>query len=271
MKIILAVCILSLVAACGDDEPNKDIGWSSYPDYGPNPYVDKGPTYPDFGPNPYLDTGGTACNATSCGSGCCQGNQCMSGASNSACGYGGLPCKLCLAGESCKAGACSTTNCDSSSCSSGCCDQGKCVSGTSDTACGSGGKQCSQCKSTEQCNSGTCKSKGPISYKVTLVSAKVTGCGMGDTCDAFVQLKVGSASAKSSTKANTESPIWNEYMLTATETDLKKSFAVEVFDEDTIWDDSIGKCTPTITASILTAGKLVTTCGTVKSLTFEFK
>lgn len=260
MRKFLPVIVLALALGCGDDEPRNDTGgWNVYPDYGNKYYLDTG-------------GGGEACGPSTCG-GCCQGTTCISVTTAAACGYGGLACKQCQSTETCKAGVCSpAAGCDSTTCSSGCCDlSGKCVSGSSDTACGSGGAACSQCTSAETCTSGKCKSKAPAKYKVTLVSAKVTGCGLGDTCDAFVVLKVGSTSKTSTTKDDTESPIWNELMVTETETDLTKSFAVEVFDEDLYWDDSLGKCSPSITKSVLAAGKLVTSCGTVKELTFEFK
>lgn len=259
MNKCLPVLLLALALGCGDDAPRNDTGgWNSYPDYGNNTYLDTG--------------GGGTCGPSSCG-GCCQGTTCMSVTTASACGYGGLDCKQCQSTETCKAGVCTpAAKCDSTTCSSGCCDSlGKCKSGTSDNVCGSGGASCSQCKTTEACTSGACKSKAPAKYTVTLVSAKVTGCGLGDTCDAFVTLKVGSTTKKSTTKDDTESPVWNELMATETETVLMKSFGVEVLDEDLYFDDSLGKCTPSITKSVLAAGKLVTTCGTVKSLTFEFK
>ncbi len=260
MRTFLTLLIMALALGCSDDTVRNDtVRWSGYPDYGSS----------------YLDTGGgNSCGPSTCG-GCCQGTTCMSVTTAQACGYGGLACKQCQSGESCQAGVCtpSTTKCDATSCGSGCCDlSGKCVSGTADTSCGKGGAACSQCTSKEQCKEGLCKTKALAKYKVTLVSAKVAGCGWTDTCDAFVILKVGSSTKTSATKDDTASPIWNELMLTETETDLLKSFAVEVFDKDLYFDDTIGKCTPSITKSVLSAGKLVTNCGTnIKALTFEFK
>ncbi|MEW5743608.1 MAG: hypothetical protein AB1938_32150, partial [Myxococcota bacterium] len=48
-----------------------------------------------------------ACNATTCMSGCCDGNgECQPGFLESACGTGGLACFSCAAGLSCQFGVC---------------------------------------------------------------------------------------------------------------------------------------------------------------------
>jgi len=161
--------------------------------------------------------------------------------------------------------ACGPTNC------TGCCDAaGKCQPGTTDADCGTGGATCTKCGSSSTCTSGKCQSTGPKMYKVTLVSATVSSCGLGDTCDAYVVLKVGNTTKTSATKDDTNTPVWNEYMLTESDTNLQKGFSVTVYDEDLAFDDTIGTCTPTISTSVLSAGKLITTCGDASKLTFTF-
>lgn len=255
MRKLLCLLPLLLLVGCGDDEPGRD-GGNVYPDFNTT-FVDTG--------------GGGGCGPASC-TGCCQGTTCVSVTTASACGYGGQACQQCQPGQTCPAGICSGGACSASSCPNGCCDSsGQCQSGSATTACGSGGESCKTCSSSEECSKGKCATKGPTMYKVTLVSAKVSGCGWTDTCDAFVILKVGGTTKTSKTKEDTESPAWNEYMLTESETNLTKGFDVQVMDEDVSWHDTIGTCKPSITSTILQSGKLVTTCGDAKSLTFKFE
>ncbi len=266
----LAVSALLAVAACGDDS-GKDSGSTTYPDWG--------------GGNTYLDTAPPSkCSAATC-SGCCKagalGTTCESGYLDNACGYGGAPCVMCSLQQKCKQGVCGTAQtCDSTSCSSGCCDSSnKCQTGASNTACGTGGVSCQACQSGYSCSSAQkCEKKGPLMYKVTLVSAAVTGsswivCGFAELseCDLYVILTVGNKKATSSVKTDTNKPTWNEYLLTETESALIKNFEVEVRDDDPIGSVQIGKCTPTITAATLKGGSLVTTCGDAKQLTFSFQ
>lgn len=46
------------------------------------------------------------CNASTCPTGCCQGDVCLSGTSTSACGAGGNACVMCAGTQSCSAGNC---------------------------------------------------------------------------------------------------------------------------------------------------------------------
>ena len=264
----LAAAALLAVIGCGEDT-GKDSGGSTYPDWG--------------GGNTYLDTAPTSCSPANC-SGCCMtgalGTTCASGFADNACGYGGGPCAACSLQQKCQQGVCSAAQtCDATSCSSGCCDSsGKCQTGASNSACGTGGAACQACQSEYECTSAqTCQKKGPLMYKVTLDSAVVTGsswivCGFAELseCDLYVILTVGSKKATSTVKADTNKPIWNEYLLTETEAALIKNFEVEVRDDDPIGSVQIGKCTPTITSATLKGGKLTTTCGDAKQLTFSF-
>jgi hypothetical protein len=260
----LALLLLGL-AACGSDSPPKGDGQKP-------PGQDLFPwRFPETTQPP------TGCSPSTC-SGCCSGLSCMPGTTTSACGYAGNPCSPCKSGEQCQGGLCVPPPCDATSCKSGCCENGQCKPGTSDKACGAGGDACKACGADETCAENRCEPKGPPMYKITLVSAKVTGsawivCGFAELsdCDLYVILKVGSASAQSTVKDNTQNPVWNEYMMTALETSLTKSFEVEVRDDDPIGSVQIGSCSPKVTSSQLSAGKLVTDCGDAKELTFSFQ
>lgn len=267
MKTLLGLCLVAALAGCGgDDTPAGD---------GPKkpPQTDLWPWLVDQGPPP------TGCSPSTC-SGCCQNNVCMPGNGTSACGYAGNPCNACTSGEQCQGGICiaSTPKCDKTTCATGCCDKGSCKQGNADDACGTDGEACKVCSSDETCVAKACGPKGPAMYKVTLVSAKVTGsawivCGFAELsdCDLYVILKVGNVTAQSSIKVDSQNPQWNEYLLTATESALTASFEVEVRDDDPIGSVQIGSCTPKVTSTELGAGQLKVDCGDAKELTFSFQ
>jgi hypothetical protein len=218
--------------------------------------------------------GGGVCTSSNC-VGCCSGNSCMPGTDKQMCGVGGTVCQTCMVNQTCQMGFCTEPPCTAANCSSGCCDANdKCRSGTSDDACGAGGGTCESCSSDNVCLSGKCTAKGGAMYKVTLVSASVTGsCGIMElftSCDPYVILKVGSAQATSSIKVDENNPSWNEYMLNGSEADLTQTFDVEVRDDDPIGSDEIGKCQGQISSSDLGNGQYVHECGeNVHSLTWQ--
>jgi hypothetical protein len=94
--------------------------------------------------------GDCVCNATTCPSGCCDGNVCVPYASESPgqCGTGGAACKSCSNGVcDLTAGTCS---CDANTCLNGCCEggtSGTCVlyAAQSSSECGAFGATCSSC------------------------------------------------------------------------------------------------------------------------------
>jgi len=90
------------------------------------------------------------CGSQTC-TGCCFGDQCLSGTDPAACGISGAVCGNCLAsGGKCVAegtgGVCEgQPTCNASNCP-GCCQGTMCVPGSSPTACGSGGQTCTNCQ-----------------------------------------------------------------------------------------------------------------------------
>lgn len=225
--------------------------------------------------------GSAACGPATCATGCCQGNQCLPGNLDSACGQGGKACADCTStSQSCNISTriCEgSTSCGPSTCASGCCESGQCLSGTADSACGSGGAAC------QSCGGGTCQNQqcsgGAASYKVYLDSGQVVAnpwvaCQEAN-CDLVVTLTVLQLTATSTMIQDNNSPVWNEYLLTAPESDLTSSFVAKVYDDDYV-DIKIGDCAPTVTPSILASGSLTTTCnfygiGDTVELTFSFQ
>ena len=123
-----------------------------------------------------------SCGPGNC-SGCCHNNQCLSGASDGACGQGGVPCQDCGAsGKVCDAGSGTCTSpqpsCGPGSCA-GCCQGTQCLSGGSDGACGLGGIPCQDCAAS----GGTCESwSGQCTAPPSCGPGSCSGCCDGATC-----------------------------------------------------------------------------------------
>ena len=103
-----------------------------------------------------LCNGVVSCNANNCG-GCCEGNVCLAGDTQSLCGNGGEACHACGSeqcvlgppggsggGQCLNAGSCGPGSCQ------GCCEGVGCAYGNQDTACGTGGAACEDCTSQGQ-------------------------------------------------------------------------------------------------------------------------
>jgi hypothetical protein len=252
----LSLLALSLSFSCGDEASN-----------GKDARVDLFPS---------RDTVPSYCTPASC-PGCCINNLCQQGFSKSACGSSGLPCMACKANESCKAGSC--VGCSPESCPNGCCDEAlTCQKGTTKEACGSNGQRCESCSSLENCAEQRCSTPGEALYKITLVGGNMKDstwsvCGFAEwsDCDLYVILSVGNATAESQIVEDTNSPTWNEYLLTAKESSLLSSFNVLVRDWDSIDYVTVDECDLKIDESILSKKDFTTPCGDHMELTFRFE
>lgn len=88
------------------------------------------------------------CDATSCPTGCCFGDQCLMGDIDAACGTGGKECTNCTVnGDRCSSQACVPVPpvCGPNNCAGCCDDMGVCRAGFADTRCGSSGNLCADC------------------------------------------------------------------------------------------------------------------------------
>ncbi|HEY6460160.1 MAG TPA: hypothetical protein VIY73_08410 [Polyangiaceae bacterium] len=110
--------------------------------------------------------GGGSCDFAGCDpsncDGCCSGDVCLVGATDEACGAGGVACAACNGGTTCTRdpngafGCAAVTPCDPSTCG-GCCDGLVCALGDQDVACGTGGVACAACASGQSCGAGACR------------------------------------------------------------------------------------------------------------------
>lgn len=170
-----------------------------------------------------------------------------------------------------------TPNCGASTCPLGCCSQaGACVDPPSEVACGANGGACVTCGTGEVCTpAGKCDSGKPKSYSVTVVGCEIPGsCGLGDTCDGFAKISLGTGTAvETPVQANTDTPVWDFKLFDASEVDLlAQKLMVVIYDEDTVFNDTMATCEIGITAQALASGELTTACETaVKNLKFTFK
>jgi hypothetical protein len=93
------------------------------------------------------------CGPDTC-DGCCQGDTCVAGSEDSACGSGGEACESCSAESTCEQGSCVALAC-AETCA-GCCEGGVCQTGEAAQACGSGGAECTACATGDTCQEGAC-------------------------------------------------------------------------------------------------------------------
>lgn len=94
------------------------------------------------------------CDQLTCPFGCCQGNTCVAGTQDTACGrnigdagpVGGGQCQNCtLFGQTCQGQQC-VAKCNKNTCPNGCCQGNVCnTSGRANAACGQFGAQCDNC------------------------------------------------------------------------------------------------------------------------------
>ncbi len=126
----------------------------------------------DAGSNPDV-----VCSATTCPTGCCDGNTCVTSPSGMACGARGVACTTCPTGESCVAGSCSGC---SANCPTGCCAGSICTP-ASLTSCGLSGAACVSCGVTAD----TCNSKGDCACGQNAACLPGQRCQQGQClCDA---------------------------------------------------------------------------------------
>lgn len=216
------------------------------------------------------------CSFLTC-SGCCDAqNNCIAPATDSQCGIYASDCKACDAGETCHNGSCNNPDeCDGdpASCPLGCCQEGVCQVGTTQSACGDAGEPCEICGPHLVCGTDaasgdrTCVAKATARWE--LVVGRVTlrdgedwddGLEGDDRPDPFVEVLVPALGQdkefKTDDKSNRYDATFNEYLLTATTSQLTASGVEFVVWDDDDWSDHdrIARCRLEITPLQLKRG-----------------
>jgi hypothetical protein len=214
---------------------------------------------------------------------------CVGGNDPSACGINGMACIQCGGGDQCYGGTCNNTSqCGPSGtdkCTDGCCKNGSCQAGTSDLACGDYGDTCVYCAPHMTCDSTykECVVKPTAKLDVIVVSAEIDSTKDWDSGfegdakpDVFVELTVGAQTKKSKTVDNAYDPVFNEYLMTSTASDLLGTVKLKVYDYD-MWspNDEIADCQQTFYGDELADGSAVIyfPCSgnsDLKSISFKF-
>jgi hypothetical protein len=223
----------------------------------------------------------SGCDPSNC-SGCCDGPECRSGLANENCGVGGSACKTCGASENCTKGICNDpASCGPGSCS-GCCAGSSCQSGKSRTQCGGNGGLCTACADHEKCVAPTgCELDNDKLWGITVGKATLDPNKGWDTWpansapDVYIEIEIGTVTAKTSQKDNEYNPVWNEYIgKIKAGTLLNVPLEVKILDNDSPFGpETIGSCNVTIPLNVLISGNdaFINACGTyVTKLTFKF-
>lgn len=112
---------------------------------------------PPCGPGLHCVDGACTCDPADC-PGCCDGDACLAGTADGACGSGGLACLPCPPREACQDGRCA--GCGVANCAAGCCSGPFCVV-PSGVACGIDGQACRACGDAgDGCADGACTCGG---------------------------------------------------------------------------------------------------------------
>lgn len=204
---------------------------------------------------------------------CCQDGECVEGSSSQSCGAHGNACRQCASG-SCINGSCAGESCNSLSCPNGCCSAGGCQTPSSEQACGVNGQPCDVCGSDELCQNGVCTQAVARSYRVVLVGASLppeADCGWLDDCDlyAIVTFSRGGSEIRTAPVEDTSSPTWNKELIAGTPGELTTgAIKVEILDEDSVVDSSLGFCEYLPSREELIAGFATKSCSSGE-ITFQ--
>jgi len=73
--------------------------------------------------------------------------------------------------------------------------------------------------------------------------------------DVYIEVKLGGTTKNTTTKNNSWTPYWNENVGSATATTfINSGFTLTIKEDDALWDETIGTCGLTATASVIKSG-----------------
>jgi hypothetical protein len=225
----------------------------------------------DDSPGAGVDAGTATCDPSSC-DGCCQGNTCVSGSDDTACGSGGEAC------QSCSGGACQDGTCQALACADtcdGCCAGEVCQPGGAADACGAGGAECAACPVDFICEAGGCvvdpTSRWDVFALRGSVFEDVIGGGswdpIGGLPDPFVEMATEDSpdrfTGASASIDDTLGPVWDQVVLGNVTARALTSFGIDatILDDDAVGgSDSMGGCRIGVDPSAFAEGEVTSVC-----------
>jgi len=210
------------------------------------------------------------CGPDTC-AGCCSGNTCVLGDQKDACGRAGAACTKCGASFSCSEGACVDTSCKATC--AGCCSGSNCLGGTTGSACGKGGNACIACGKGLTCSAMGCTLDPNALFNVVVQSALIPVKnkqnsswdvlnGLPDPyAKAYSALGTTSHSGQTGYFIDTTYPQWGYTILRDVPArELLNSFSLEVWDDDSDFDDVVGGCAIKLDATMFDGALRTRTC-----------
>lgn len=186
--------------------------------------------------------------------GCLDGDACLAGTSDDACGAAGLTCTVCSDTQQCQGGACvevEVPGCGPETCD-GCCSGDTCLAGDSAAACGAAGATCLDCGARGVCEQASCEIDPESRWDVVALDAEVPSVNadgnawdpFGGLPDPFARMLDADDAelAKTGTRSNTPTPVWGQVIAADVRAGDLASFVFEVLDADTDADDTFGRC-----------------------------
>lgn len=231
----------------------------------------------DDGDGSAVDAGADSCDPSSC-DGCCQGDTCVAGSQDNACGSGGEACQTCSDGSSCEDGTCTAQAC-ADTCD-GCCAGEVCQPGGAVEACGGGGSECVACPVAFICESGGCAIDPASRWDVLAVRGAVfddnlgggrwdAGFGNIRRPDPFVRMRTEDSpdvfEADSGEVTDSLEPVWDQVVLGNVSARALTNFGIDatIFDNDDIsGDETMGTCRIGVDVSAFSEGEVEFVCET---------
>jgi hypothetical protein len=226
----------------------------------------------DDGDGSAVDAGADSCDPSNC-DGCCQGDTCVAGSQDSACGSDGEACQSCSDGSSCQDGTCTAQAC-ADTCD-GCCIGEVCQPGGAADACGAGGSECLACPVAFLCESGGCAVDPTTRWDVFALRGSVfedvVGGGswdpIGGLPDPFVEMVSEDSperfTGSSAAPGDTLAPVWDQVVLGNVTARALTDFGIEatILDDDAVGgSDSMGACRISVDASAFGEGEVTSVC-----------
>lgn len=199
------------------------------------------------------DVGSGLCGPSNC-AGCCDGDRCLVGDDDDACGTSGRACLKCESPQMCGGGFCTNPGSCAATCA-GCCVGETCMRGNVNDSCGYAGFACQACPDYARCDpfsagepEHTCMVIENTSWKLVITRLTVPSTtysggdwdALGNAPDPFVRLQIGSKTFTTPSKSDTYTVTTAMSVGPFLASEIVETLVFDVFDEDVSSHDTVG-------------------------------